>query len=131
MLRTAIAKFGLHDVPMQTHPFRKHFLRRELAALDTLLGEIAAEAENEGDGAFCVGGQLSLADLFLVPQVHTSASSAPSTGINRLVGSSRLTARWARAGQVRNALGAGLAVEEDYPAVGRVWRHCIGLPFIR
>eukprot|EP01050_Picozoa_sp_SAG11_P005909 SAG11_NODE_436_length_9485_cov_2.971447_1_plen_364_part_10 len=108
MLRTAIAEFGLLDLPMQNHPFRVHFLTTALAALDQLLVEIAAEAAaanpssggaGSGDG-FCVGGSLSLADLFLVPQV-------------------------------RNALGAGLDISTQFPAVQRVWRHCIGLPFIR
>ena len=51
------------------------------------------------EGTFCVGGALSLADIFLVPQV-------------------------------RNAIGAGLDVEADYPSIAAVWRHCISLPFI-
>ena len=65
------------------------------------LAEIAAEEGGSAasEGTFCVGGALSLADIFLVPQV-------------------------------RNAIGAGLDVEADYPSIAAVWRHCISLPFI-
>ena len=41
MLRTAVADFGLPAPAggLQTHPFRQHYLRRALAALDGILGE--------------------------------------------------------------------------------------------
>lgn len=103
MLRAATRELGLpRSDSLQTHPFRRHFLTRGLAALDALLAEIFKE---EGRSASenqqcCVGTTLTLADLFLVPQV-------------------------------RNALGADVAVEGVYPHVHAVWSHCIALPEIR
>ena len=30
--------------------------------------------------------------------------------------------------QVRNAIGAGLDIENDFPNVDKVWKHCLTLP---
>lgn len=99
MIGTAIREFGMPPGPggIQTHPFRVHFLRRALSALDGILSEIAdEEGRRVGNHEFCVGRVLSLADLFLVPQV-------------------------------RNAIGAGIDVELEFPNVDRVWKHCLTL----
>jgi hypothetical protein len=58
------------------------------------------DAQERQQRGFCVGRALSLADIFLVPQV-------------------------------RNALGAGVAVEIEFPAVWSVWCCCLSLDFIR
>lgn len=98
MIGTAIRDFGLPDGPdgIQTHPFRVHYLRRALSALDGILTEIAEEEGSGSDIEFCVGQMLTLADIFLVPQV-------------------------------RNAIGAGIVVELEFPNVARVWNHCLTL----
>jgi maleylacetoacetate isomerase len=48
--------------------FRKYFNERGLTALETLLGTVAAEIP--GEGGFAVGGDLTAADLFIIPQIH-------------------------------------------------------------
>jgi maleylpyruvate isomerase len=98
MIATAIRDYGMPKGPhgIQTHPFRVHYLRRAISALDGILAEIAAEEGAGADGGkFSVGGALSLADIFIVPQV-------------------------------RNAIGAGIDVEE-FPHVASVWSHCLTL----
>jgi glutathione S-transferase len=47
----------------------RHFNRRGLQALESCLSTIAGEA---GQGQYCVGDALTLADLYLVPQVATA-----------------------------------------------------------
>lgn len=105
MIGTAIRDFGMPaaDGPqgIQTHPFRVHYLRRALSALDGILRDIAEEESIRpgSDIKFCVGGALSLADIFLIPQV-------------------------------RNAIGAGIDIEAEFPVVARVWSHCLTLETI-
>lgn len=55
----------------------QHFASRGLAALERLLADIAAETLEETgvEGPFCLGRRLSVADLFLVPQVAHSRRS--------------------------------------------------------
>jgi glutathione S-transferase len=102
MISTAIHDFGMPAAPggIQTHPFRVHYLRRALSALDGILSEIAEEEGRSGDSLeFCVGRTLSLADVFLVPQV-------------------------------RNAIGAGINVELEFANIACVWHHCLTLEAI-
>merc|ERR1712217_812355 len=63
-----------------------------LAALDSLLSATWAR--------FAVGDALTLADVYLVPQV-------------------------------RNALGAGIDDEAEFPVVDRLWKTCLELPVFR
>jgi maleylacetoacetate isomerase len=50
--------------------FRKHFNERGLTALEAVLGTVAAEIP--GEGGFAVGGDLTAADLFIVPQINAA-----------------------------------------------------------
>merc|ERR1712070_494782 len=88
MINNAIDDFGMPDVgkDRRPHPFRMHFLRRGLTALDSIMSETSAR--------FAVGDVLTLADVYLVPQV-------------------------------RNALGAGIDVEAEFPVVHRIWATCL------
>jgi len=49
---------------LRAHPFRLHFLRRGLGALDQLLAETA--------GRYSVGDAVTVADVYLVPQVRNA-----------------------------------------------------------
>eukprot|EP00937_MAST-01D_sp_MAST-1D-sp2_P001067 g1067.t1 len=84
-----------HGAPPARHPFRHHVIRRGFHALEQLL-----LARTGNDGAFAAGPRLSLADLYVVPQV-------------------------------RNALGAGVDVAAEFPAVHGVWQRCLAQADIR
>ncbi|SEL57060.1 maleylpyruvate isomerase [Roseateles sp. YR242] len=78
--------FGVSEEQRRT--WVQHWIRVGFEAIEQRL---AAQA-----GGFCVGGQPTMADVVLVPQVF-------------------------------NALRFGVALE-DFPAIGRVWAHCMTLP---
>jgi maleylpyruvate isomerase len=60
----AMGEWGMVKAPPTVHPLRLHFIRREFAALETILSNCA--------GKFAVGDAITLADCFLVPQVRNA-----------------------------------------------------------
>ena len=60
----AIGEWGMVKAPPTEHPLRRHFIRREFGALETILRQCA--------GRHAVGDGITLADCFLVPQVRNA-----------------------------------------------------------
>jgi len=60
----AMGEWGMVKAPPTIHPLRLHFIRREFGAMETIMARCA--------GRFAVGGEISLADCFLVPQVRNA-----------------------------------------------------------
>jgi maleylacetoacetate isomerase len=56
--------------PDEQTAWTRFFMQRGLVACEALLGTIAGEIP--GEGGFAVGGALTAADVFLVPQIATS-----------------------------------------------------------
>lgn len=64
MIDAAVRDFGMVAAPVETHPFRRRFIRRGFAALEAILERKV--------GQFSVGDSVSKADVFLVPQVRNA-----------------------------------------------------------
>jgi maleylacetoacetate isomerase len=85
--------------PEEQKAFAKFFNERGLAACEAVLATIAGEIP--GEGGFAVGGALTAADIFLVPQIAT----ARRFGVD-LAGYPRLLAVEAAASATEHARGA-------------------------
>lgn len=62
LIQEAVRDFGMLPGDIKTHPFRLHFMRRGMTALEALVAKYA--------GRFAVGDTCTAADCFLVPQVR-------------------------------------------------------------
>ncbi|MCY4592265.1 MAG: glutathione S-transferase N-terminal domain-containing protein [Alphaproteobacteria bacterium] len=60
----AIGEWGLAKAPPLVHPLRRHYIRREFGAIETILEQTA--------GSYAVGNEITIADCFLVPQVRNA-----------------------------------------------------------
>ena len=60
----AMGEWGMVKAEPLVHPLRLHFIRREFSAIEGILANCA--------GHFAVGGSISHADCFLVPQIRNA-----------------------------------------------------------
>ena len=63
----AMGEWGMKKESPVSHPLRKHFIKREFSALESILKKCS--------GQFCVGDRITYADCFLVPQIRNALAS--------------------------------------------------------
>ncbi len=63
----AMGEWGMKKDAPVSHPLRKHFIKREFSALESILKKCSGE--------FCVGDRITYADCFLVPQIRNALAS--------------------------------------------------------